>query len=95
MRPGASDDCSWAEAIAHRRSRASGSGRSQRRLCDRPPRAGRMAKAIVGAPGAPLSRLGRKQAQDLTGAALAGIREASVRTVATGDVNASVPVSSQ
>ena len=38
---------------------------------------------------------GRKQAQDLTGAALAGIREASVRTVATGDVNASVPVSSQ
>jgi hypothetical protein len=38
---------------------------------------------------------GRKQAQDLTGAALAGIREASVRTVATGDVNASVPVSAQ
>jgi hypothetical protein len=52
----------------------------------------RVAWAAVASPVAALALgFGRKQAQDLTGAALAGIREASVRTVATGDMNASVP----
>jgi len=62
---------------------AAGGGRSDPRQSMRPPQ---MAATIP---------RGRKQAQDLTGAALAGIREASVRTVATGDVNASIPVSAQ
>ncbi len=37
--------------------------------------------------------MGRKRAQDLTGAARAGIREASVRSVASREVNASVMTS--